>query len=102
MRTEKIMYFILYVLVGVSCFLIGNNIDSYNAKAEKSQQVETIRNNGNGIEFTTTYGTVYTVDNEHLETVNYIDTSKIIDWNTNDKELSVLTENDFEFYAYKD
>lgn len=102
MRTEKVVYFILYVLVGVSCFLIGNNNDSYNAKAEKSQQVETIRNNGNGIEFTTTDGTVYSVYNEHLETINYIDTSKIIDWNTNDKELSVLTENDYEFYAYKE
>ena len=43
----------------------------------------------------------YWIPSDDLERAGLIDTAHIIDWNTDGKELSVITENDYEYYAYK-
>ena len=30
-----------------------------------------------------------------------VDPAEVVDWNTNGKELSLLTEEDYEYYCYK-
>ena len=41
------------------------------------------------------------IESEDLEKAGLIDTANIIDWNTDGEELAVMTENDYEWYAYK-
>ena len=41
------------------------------------------------------------IETEALEKAGLIDTANIIDWNTNGTELAVITENDYEYYAYQ-
>ena len=43
----------------------------------------------------------YWIPTENLERAGLIDTANIIDWNTDGEELAVMTENDYEYYAYK-
>lgn len=41
------------------------------------------------------------IETEALKKAGLIDTANIIDWNTDGKELAVITRNDYEYYAYK-
>lgn len=36
-----------------------------------------------------------------VENENLIDPADIVDWNTNGEEISILTKDDYEYYAYK-
>lgn len=41
------------------------------------------------------------IESEDLEHAGLISTANIVDWNTNGEGLAVMTENDYEYYAYK-
>lgn len=99
---RRILYTIFCIMVGMTTFLIGNNTVLSESKADINNEIKSLCNTENGIELILSNGTAVHVDNIDLEENNYIDTKNIIDWNTDEKELSVLTENDYEFYAYKD
>ena len=43
----------------------------------------------------------YWIPTEDLEKAGLIDTTNIIDWNTDGTELAVMTENGYEWYSYK-
>lgn len=103
---KKIAYLTLTAVIGVTAFFVGKNF------TEPIQQpAENI--NLERIEMTEQYGGIwldYTDGNnfysfyltsEDLENVGYISTANIIDWNTDGEELAVITENDYEYYAYK-
>lgn len=99
---RRILYTIFCIMVGMTTFFIGNNTVLSESKADINNEVMELRNTGNGIELILSDGTAVHVSNIDLEKNNYIDTKNIIDWNTDGKELSILTESDYEFYAYKD
>lgn len=102
---RKILYILTKAVIGVAAFFVGKNF------TETTQQPENV--NLERIEMTEQYGGIwldYTDGNnfysfyltsEDLENVGYISTANIIDWNTDGEELAVMTENDYEWYAYK-
>lgn len=102
---KKILYLTLTAVIGMTAFFIGKNF------TEPTQQPETITleqpeitnltvtEHGLQIDFTDNTGVW--IESEDLEYAGLINTANIVDWNTDGKELSVLTENDYEYYAYK-
>lgn len=104
---RKIAYLTLTAVIGVAAFFVGKNFE------KPAQQPETIPENLERIELTAEkYGLYleYTdgknfysfwIDKEDLENAGLIDTANIVDWNTDGEELAVITENDYEYYAYK-
>lgn len=104
---RKIAYLTLTAVIGVAAFFSGKNF------TEQPTQLETIQTKLERIELTAEkYGLYleYTdgknfysfwIDKEDLENAGLINTENIIDWNTDGEELSVMTENDCEWYAYK-
>lgn len=70
---NRILYIALTAVITMAAFLIGR----------KTAQPEII-----------------TAENKVIP-VNCIDISDIVDWNTNGEELSVYTNDGYEYYAYK-
>lgn len=78
MRNKNITQIVLIIVIGIIAFLIG--------RMTVQQDYE----------------------KTHLDLENDLDydlacdfMSTIVDWNTNEEELSVMTENGYEFYAYR-
>ena len=104
---RKIAYATITAVIGVTVFFVGKNF------TEPIQQPETIQTDPELMEMTVencglyleySDGTnfySYWIPSEDLENAGLIDTTNIIDWNTDGTELSVMTENDYEYYAYK-
>lgn len=104
---RKILYILTTAVIGVTAFFVGKNF------TEPTQQPETIQARPELMEMTVencglyleySDGTnfySYWIPSEDLENAGLIDTTNIIDWNTDGTELSVMTENDYEYYAYK-
>lgn len=95
-----ILYAIAIIFAVISAIFLGSI--TINDTINSNRELKVLRNTGNGLELILSNGTAVHVSNIDMEKNNYIDTKNIIDWNTDGKELSVLTENDYEFYAYKD
>lgn len=107
---RKIAYLITTAVVGVTAFSIGK----FSAPTEPEiMQPETIQTAPELMEMTVENGGLYLeytdgenfyshwIPTEDLERAGLIDTANIIDWNTDGTELAVMTENDYEYYAYK-
>ena len=104
---KKIAYLTITAVVGVTAFFVGKNF------TEQHTQPETIPENLERIELTAekyglyleyTDGTSFYnfwIPTEDLERAGLIDTAHIIDWNTDGKELSIMTANGCEWYAYQ-
>ena len=104
---RKIAYATITAAIAVTAFFSGKNF------TEQPTQPETIPENLERIELTAEkYGLYleYTdgknfysfwIDKEDLESTGLINTENIVDWNTDGEELAVMTENDYEYYAYK-
>lgn len=109
---RKILYTLLTIAVSTTAFFIGKNFSttltqSQTVQAEETQIAPellemTVENGGLYLEYTdgeSFYS--YWIPTENLERAGLINTANIIDWNTNGQELAVMTENDYEYYAYK-
>ena len=102
---KKILYAITTAVIGVTAFFVGKNFTVQPAQPEtKTPELMemTVKNGGLFLEYTDGENFYsYWIPSEDLERAGLIDTANIIDWNTNGEELSVITENDYEYYAYK-
>ena len=107
---KKIAYLTITAVIGMAAFSIGK----FSAPTQpETVQPETIRTapelmemtvESNGLFLEYTDGTnfySYWIPTEDLEKAGLIDTANIIDWNTDGEELAIMTENDYEWYAYK-
>ena len=109
---RKIAYLTLTAAIGVTAFFIGKNFSTTLTQPETVQAEETqtapeliemtVENGGLYLEYTDGENFfTHWIPTEDLEKAGLIDTANIIDWNTDGTELAVITENDYEWYAYK-
>ena len=109
---KKIAYLTITAVIGVTAFFIGKNFTEPTQQPETVQAEETqtapeimemtVKNGGLFLEYTDgTNFYSYWIPSDDLENAGLIDTANIIDWNTDGEELSIMTKNDYEYYAYK-
>lgn len=109
---RKILYLTITAVIGVTAFFIGKNFSTTTTEPEivQAETVQTaleltemtVENGGLYLEYTDgTNFYSYWIPTEDLEKAGLIDTANIMDWNTDGTELAVITENDYEYYAYK-
>ena len=108
---KKIAYLTITAVIGMAAFSIGKFYAS--TPTPETVQSETIQTAPELTEMTVENGGLYLeysagnnfysywIPAENLERAGLINTANIIDWNTNGQELAVMTENDYEYYAYK-
>lgn len=104
---RKILYTITTAVIGMTAFFVGKNFTVQPAQAETIQTAPEL------IEMTVESGGLYLeysdgknffthwIPSEDLEEAGLIDTAHIVDWNTDGEELAVMTENEYEYYAYQ-
>ena len=109
---KKIAYLTITAVIGMTAFFVGKNFSTTPTEPE-TVQPETIQTAPELIEMTVENGGLYLeysagnnfysywIPAENLERAGLINTANIIDWNTDGQELAVMTENDYEYYAYK-
>lgn len=107
---KKIAYLTITAVIATTAFSIGKfttPTQPETVQAETTQTAPelmemTVENGGVFLEYTDgTNFYSYWIPSEDLEKAGLINTENIVDWNTNGEELSVMTENDYEYYAYK-
>ena len=107
---KKILYAITTAAIAVTAFSIGKfttPTQPETVQAETTQTAPelmemTVENGGLYLEYTDgTNFYSYWIPSDDLERAGLIDTANIMDWNTDGTELAVITENDYEYYAYK-
>ena len=95
---RRILYTSILALTAVSAFLIGK----YDGKADSNNvAIERLEKTDNALLVEYENGNFSRITDSDLEKVNLINPANIVDWNTNGTELSILTKNDIEMYAYK-
>ena len=109
---KKIAYLTITAVIGVTAFFVGKNFTEPTQQPE-TVQAETIRTAPELMEMTVESGGLYLeytdgnnfysywIPAEDLENAGLINTENIVDWNTDGQELAVMTENGYEWYAYK-
>ena len=109
---KKIAYLTITAVIGMTAFFIGKNFTEPTQQPE-TVQTETIQTMPELMEMTVESGGLfleysdgnnfysYWIPSEDLEKSGLINTANIIDWNTDGTELAVITENDYEWYAYQ-
>ena len=109
---RKIAYLTITAVIGMTAFFVGKNFTITTTEPE-IVQAETIQTAPELIEMTVENGGLYLeysndgnfytywIPTEDLEKAGLINTENIVDWNTDGTELAVMTENDYEYYAYK-
>ena len=106
---RKILYILTTAVIGVAAFSVGKistavgQPETVQPETKAPELMEmTVESNGLYLEYTDgTNFYSYWIPSEDLEKAGLIDTAHIIDWNTDGEELAVITENDYEYYAYK-
>ena len=107
---RKIAYLITTAVIGMAAFSIGK----FSAPTEpETVQAETVQTAPELMEMTVENGGLYLeytdgnnfysywIPAEDLEKAGLINTENIVDWNTDGEELSIMTENGCEWYAYQ-
>lgn len=109
---RKILYILTTAVIGVTAFFVGKNFTEPTHQPE-TVQPETIQTAPDLMEMTVENGGLYLeysdgnnfysywIPTKDLENAGLINTENIIDWNTDGIELAVITENDYEYYAYR-
>lgn len=109
---QKILYAITTAVIATTAFFIGKNFTTTTTQPE-TVQAETIQTAPELTEMTVENGGLFLeytdgenffthwIPTEDLEKAGLIDTAHIIDWNTDGKELSIMTANGCEWYAYQ-
>ena len=102
---QKILYAITTAVIATTAFFVGKNFTEQHTQPEtKAPELMemTVENGGLFLEYTDGENFYsYWIPSDDLERAGLIDTANIIDWNTDGQELAVITENDYEYYAYK-
>ena len=102
---RKILYILTTAVIATTAFFVGKNFTEQPAQPEtKAPELMemTVENGGLFLEYTDGENFYsYWIPSDNLENAGLIDTANIIDWNTDGQELAVITENDYEYYAYK-
>lgn len=102
---RKILYTFTTAIIGVTAFFVGKNFTEQPMQPEtitpETQEIADLTVTEHGLMITFEDNTGVWIESEDLEYAGLINTANIVDWNTDGKELSVLTENDYEYYAYK-
>lgn len=106
---RKILYALTTAVISVAAFSVGkismpvDQPETVQAETTAPELTEmTVENGGLYLEYTDGENFfTYWIPTEDLEKAGLIDTANIIDWNTDETELAVITENDYEYYAYK-
>lgn len=105
---RKIAYIFTTAAVSLAAFSIGKFTaetpdpeTTETTTTETAQEIKSIETTEYGMLITFGDDTGAFVDTESLEKAGLINTANIIDWNTDGQELAVITENDYEYYAYK-
>ena len=106
---RKILYILTMAVIGVAAFSVGkisvsvDQPETVQAETKAPELTEmTVESNGLFLEYTDgTNFYSYWIPTEDLERAGLINPANIIDWNTDGEELAVITENDYEYYAYK-
>ena len=108
---KKIAYLTITAVFGMAAFSIGKFSTSTptpeTVRAETIQTAPeltemTVENGGLFLEYSDGNNFYsYWIPTKDLEKAGLINTENIVDWNTNGTELAVMTENDYEYYAYK-
>ena len=100
---RKILYILTTAVIGVTAFSIGKFTAPTQPETITPEMPEishlTVTEYGLQIDFTDNTG--IWIETEDLEKAGLINTENIVDWNTDGTELAVMTENDYEYYAYK-
>ena len=109
---RKIAYATITAVIGVTAFFVGKNFTAQPTQPETVQAEETqtapelmemtVENGGLYLEYTDGEN-FYThwIETEDLEKAGLINPANITDWNTDGTELAVMTENGYEWYAYR-
>lgn len=109
---RKIAYATITAVIGTTAFFVGKNFSTTPTQPETVQAEETqtapeliemtVESGGLFLEYTDgTNFYSYWIPTEDLERAGLINTAHIVDWNTDGEELSVMTENNCEYYAYR-
>ena len=106
---RKILCILTTAVIGVAAFSVGkistavDQPETVQAETKAPELIEmTVESGGLFLEYTDGKNFYsYWIPSEDLEKAGLIDTAHIVDWNTDGKELAVITENDYEYYAYK-
>ena len=106
---RKILCILTTAVIGVAAFSVGkistavDQPETVQAETKAPELIEmTVESGGLFLEYTDGKNFYsYWIPSEDLEKAGLIDTANIINWNTNGEELAVITENDYEYYAYK-
>lgn len=107
---KKITYATITAAIAVTAFSIGKFSTTTEPETVQPETIQTapellemtVENGGLYLEYTDGRNFYsYWIPTEDLEKAGLIDTANIIDWNTDGTELAVITENDYEWYAYK-
>lgn len=107
---KKIAYIFTTAVISLTAFSIGKFTSESDTPepettetttTETAQEIKSIETTEYGMLITFGDDTGVFVDTESLEKAGLINTANIIDWNTDGKELAVITENDYEYYAYR-
>ena len=91
----------------MTAFFVGKNFTELTQQPETIQTAQelmemTVENGGLFLEYSDENNFYsYWIPTKDLEKAGLINTENIVDWNTNGTELAVMTENDYEYYAYK-
>ena len=105
---KKIAYLTLTAVIATTAFSIGKftaptEPETIQTETKAPELMEmTVESSGLFLEYTDGENFfTHWIPSEDLEKAGLIDTAHIIDWNTDGEELAVITENDYEYYAYK-
>lgn len=98
MRRKVLYTSSILALTAVSAFLIGKYDGT---RTNDNITIERLEKTDNALLIEYENGKYNRITDSELEKVYLIDPANIIDWNTNGTELSILTKNDIEMYAYK-
>ena len=105
---KKIAYLTITAVIGVTAFFVGKNFTEPTQQPE-TVQAETIQTAPEishltvteyGLQIDFTDNTGIWIETEDLENAGLINTENIVDWNTDGEELSIMTKNGYEWYAY--
>ena len=107
---KKIAYLTITAVIATTAFFIGKfsaptepeTVQTETTQTAPELMEMTVENGGLYLEYsdgTNFYS--YWIPTKDLEKAGLINTENIVDWNTNGTELAVMTENDYEYYAYK-
>lgn len=102
---NKILYAITTAVIGVTAFFVGKNFTEQPTQPEtitpEMPEISHLTVTEYGLQIDFADNTGVWIESEDLERAGLIDTANIIDWNTDGEELAIMTENGYEWYAYR-